>query len=153
MHRYIHAPGVCIVLNLSSLGLWLTVSYSSSKHEDSEGHKGTIVKGGVQWMCAGRGILHAEMPVEAPGEPEPRGLQLWVDLPKQYKMVAPSYQELDPEKIPSAFPEGPNGNIEIKIISGNAFGVESPVRHLGGCWYFHVMFKEAGNVFIDLREF
>ena len=43
-------------------------------------------------------VIHAEMPVHEPGEPEPRGLQLWVDLPKQYKMVEPSYQELEPEK-------------------------------------------------------
>jgi hypothetical protein len=41
------------------------------------------VSGGVQWMCAGKGIIHAEMPVHAPGSPDPRGLQLWVDLPKQ----------------------------------------------------------------------
>lgn len=43
-------------------------------------------------------VIHAEMPVQEPGQPEPRGLQLWVDLPKQYKMVEPSYQELEPEK-------------------------------------------------------
>ncbi|KAL5511840.1 PRN1 [Sanghuangporus vaninii] len=140
-----------------------TVTYmleGSSRHEDSAGHKGTIVTGGVQWMCAGKGsestrhiilrqlshwieVIHAEMPVHAPGEPEPRGLQLWVDLPKQYKMVDPSYQELGPEGIPSAYPEGPEGGVEIKVISGNSFGVESPVRPLGGCWFFHVKFKNA----------
>jgi len=43
--------------------------------------------GGVQWMCAGRGIIHAEMPVHDPGMPDPRGLQLWIDLPKEFKMV------------------------------------------------------------------
>ncbi|KAL5533315.1 PRN1 [Sanghuangporus sanghuang] len=123
-----------------------TVTYmleGSSRHEDSAGHKGTIVAGGVQWMCAGKGIIHAEMPVHALGEPEPRGLQLWVDLPKQYKMVDPSYQELGPEGIPSAYPEGLEGGVEIKVISGNSFGVESPVRPLGGCWFFHVKFKNA----------
>lgn len=45
--------------------------------------KPLTVAGGVQWMCAGKGIIHAEMPVHAKGSPEPRGLQLWVDLPKQ----------------------------------------------------------------------
>ena len=57
------------------------------------------------WCCSQRpgadsdnsAVIHAEMPVHAPGEPEPRGLKLWVDLPKQYKMVDPSYQELGPE--------------------------------------------------------
>lgn len=77
----------------------------TSNHEDSAGHRGTICKflcictlrfvqdlpkllriivtGGVQWMCAGKGIIHAEMPVHAKGQPDPRGLQLWVDLPKK----------------------------------------------------------------------
>ena len=55
----------------------------SSRHEDSAGHKGTIEAGGVQWMTAGRGIIHAEMPVSEEGAHEPRGLQLWVDLPKE----------------------------------------------------------------------
>ena len=49
-------------------------------------------------MCAGRGIIHAEMPVHGPGLPNPRGLQLWIDLPKDVKMVDPSYQELDPDQ-------------------------------------------------------
>ena len=67
-------------------------------------------------------------------------------------MVEPSYQELDPDKIPIAFPQGEDGPIEIKVISGSTFGVQSPVRPLGGCWYFHVKFKQASTVFIDLRE-
>jgi len=113
----------------------------SSRHEDSAGHKGTIETGGVQWMTAGRGIIHAEMPVHAPGKPEPRGLQLWVDLPKEFKMVEPSYQELGPDQIPIAYPEGPEGPVKVKVISGKSHGVESPVRPLGGCWYFHVIFN------------
>ncbi|KAI0064616.1 pirin domain-containing protein [Artomyces pyxidatus] len=124
-----------------------TVTYitqGSSKHEDSAGHSGIIREGGVQWMCAGRGIIHAEMPVQGPGLPEPRGLQLWVDLPKQYKMVEPSYQELEPENIPSVYPDGPDGP-QIKVISGKSHGVESPVRPLGGCWYFHAIFKNKAT--------
>ncbi|KAJ3573964.1 hypothetical protein NP233_g2089 [Leucocoprinus birnbaumii] len=126
-----------------------TVTYmleGSSRHEDSAGHKGTIDQGGVQWMCAGRGIIHAEMPVHAKGKPDPRGLQLWVDLPKQFKMVEPSYQELGPDQIPTAFPEGPDGPVQVKVISGKSHGVESPVRPLGGCWYFHFTFKGRGTM-------
>ncbi|EAU88583.1 pirin domain-containing protein [Coprinopsis cinerea okayama7 len=122
-----------------------TVTYmieGSSRHEDSAGHKGTIVAGGVQWMCAGRGIIHAEMPVHEPGKPDPRGFQLWVDLPKQFKMVEPSYQELGPEEIPVAYPEGKDGPTSIKVISGKSHGVESPVRPLGGCWFFHATYKQ-----------
>ncbi|KIJ69457.1 hypothetical protein HYDPIDRAFT_79680 [Hydnomerulius pinastri MD-312] len=125
-----------------------TVTYmleGSSRHEDSAGHAGTIETGGVQWMCAGKGIIHAEMPVHAPGVPEPRGLQLWVDLPKEHKMVEPSYQELGPDSIPVAYPNGPEGSISVKVISGRSHGVESPVRPLGGCWFFHVTIKKAGE--------
>ncbi|KAF9227972.1 hypothetical protein BS17DRAFT_793565 [Gyrodon lividus] len=131
-----------------------TVTYmlqGSSRHEDSAGHAGTIETGGVQWMCAGKGIIHAEMPVHAPGVPEPRGLQLWVDLPKEFKMVEPSYQELGPESIPVAYPNGPEGSISVKVISGKSHGVESPVRPLGGCWYFHVTMEKAGDtIFQDI---
>jgi len=131
-----------------------TVTYmleGSSQHEDSAGHKGTIETGGVQWMCAGRGIIHAEMPVHAPGHPDPRGLQLWVDLPKQYKMVDPSYQELGPSEIPIAYPEGREGPVRVKVISGESHGVESPVRPLGGCWFFHVTFDKKGtSIFQDI---
>ncbi|THH12746.1 hypothetical protein EW146_g7405 [Bondarzewia mesenterica] len=131
-----------------------TVTYmleGSSRHEDSAGHAGLIKTGGVQWMCAGRGIIHAEMPVNEPGQPEPRGLQLWVDLPAKYKMVEPTYQELDPENIPSAYPAGPDGP-QIKVISGKSHGVESPVRPLGGCWYLHIIFKKQGTVFQSIRK-
>ncbi|EGN93236.1 hypothetical protein SERLA73DRAFT_189736 [Serpula lacrymans var. lacrymans S7.3] len=131
-----------------------TVTYmleGSSRHEDSAGHKGTIETGGVQWMCAGRGIIHAEMPVHGTGVPEPRGLQLWVDLPKQFKMVEPSYQELGPDQIPTAYPEGTEGGISVKVISGKSHGVESPVRPLGGCWFFHVIMKNKGStIFQDI---
>ncbi|CAG7845894.1 Pirin-like protein [Serendipita indica DSM 11827] len=131
-----------------------TVTYmieGASQHEDSRGHKGIIKTGGVQWMCAGKGIIHSEIPLHVEGAKNPNGLQLWVDLPKQYKMVDPSYQELDAEQIPSAYPEGEDGNVRIKLISGKSFGVESPVRPLGGCWYMHIFLKKTGaKVFQDL---
>ncbi|OJT15749.1 Pirin [Trametes pubescens] len=130
-----------------------TVTYmleGSSLHEDSAGHKGKIEAGGVQWMCAGRGIMHAEMPQSGPGIPDPRGLQLWVDLPKEFKMVEPSYQELGPTQIPEAYPQGKDGSVKIRVISGKSHGVESPVRPLGGCWYFHVIFNKPGTIFQEI---
>jgi hypothetical protein len=125
----------------------VTVTYmlqGSSRHEDSEGHKGTIVAGGVQWMTAGRGIIHAEMPVHGEGLPNPVGMQLWVDLPAKHKMTPPTYQELDPEFVPVAYPNGPEGP-RIRVISGKSHGVESPVRPLGGCWYMHIYLDKAGD--------
>ncbi|KAJ6584392.1 RmlC-like cupin domain-containing protein [Mycena capillaripes] len=131
-----------------------TVTYmidGASNHEDSMGHKGTIEAGGVQWMVAGRGIMHSEMPVHAEGQPDPVGLQLWVNLPKQYKMVEPSYQELGASGIPTAFPKGPEGPVSVKVISGSSHGVDSPVRPLGGCWWMHYKFsKDQVSVFQDL---
>uniref|UniRef100_A0A0W0F8Y3 Pirin domain-containing protein n=1 Tax=Moniliophthora roreri TaxID=221103 RepID=A0A0W0F8Y3_MONRR len=122
-----------------------TVTYmleGKSQHEDSAGHKGTIETGGVQWMCAGKGIIHAEMPVHADDAPDPRGLQ--------FKMVDPSYQELSAEQIPTAYPEGEDGAVKVRVVSGKSFGVESPVRPLGGCWYFHVIFNQKTTFFQDI---
>ena len=65
-------------------------------------------------------------------------------------MVDPSYQELDAAGIPTAYPEGPDGPVKIRVISGKSFGVESPVRPLGGCWYFHVIFDKKSAIFHDL---
>ncbi|KAG8907388.1 hypothetical protein FRB99_004413 [Tulasnella sp. 403] len=118
-----------------------TVTYmldGSVQHEDSAGHKGTIGPGDLQWMIAGKG-----MPVHGPGLPNPTGLQLWIDLPKADKMTQPSYQELLASQIPTAYPQGAQGPTEIKVISGTSFGVTSPVRHLGGCWYLDVKFNQV----------
>lgn len=115
--------------------------------------------------------MHAEMPQSGPGIPDPRGLQLWVDLPKEFKMVEPSYQELGPtqyvqhtlrisshmvtlySRIPEAYPQGKDGSVKIRVISGKSHGVESPVRPLGGCWYFHVIFNKPGTIFQEIREY
>ncbi|KAH9817690.1 RmlC-like cupin domain-containing protein [Melampsora americana] len=115
-----------------------TVTYmleGQFKHEDFAGHKGLISPGDLQWMIAGKGIVHAEMPVHETGGPDPTGLQLWIDLPKIHKMVPPQYQELKDNQIPKV--ELDNGVI-VKVISGSSHGIDSPVRHLGGCWYFDI---------------
>ncbi|KAG8970800.1 hypothetical protein FRC03_000017 [Tulasnella sp. 419] len=126
-----------------------TVTYmleGSVQHEDSVGHKGTIGPGDLQWMVAGKG-----MPVHGPGHPNPTGLQLWINLPKVHKMTEPTYQELVSSQIPSAYPQGEDGPVEIKVISGKSHGVESPVRHLGGCWYLDLKLKGKGaTVFQDI---
>ena len=100
-----------------------TVSYilsGSMCHEDFEGHRGQIDAGDLQWMTAGRGILHCEMPW---GEAECHGLQLWVNLPKQFKMVEPAYQELKDVQIPRSKRDG----VEVKVIAGESMGIKSPV--------------------------
>ncbi|OZJ02487.1 hypothetical protein BZG36_04367 [Bifiguratus adelaidae] len=89
-------------------------------HEDHKGHKGKIGPGDLQWMSAGRGILHAEMP----GSQKGRGLQLWVNLPAKHKMDEPNYQELLAKDIPQVTPEE---GINIKVIAGESYGTKARV--------------------------
>ncbi|GCB71910.1 hypothetical protein scyTo_0008971 [Scyliorhinus torazame] len=87
----------------------------SFEHEDFCGHKGTINPGDLQWMTAGRGIVHCEMPSsDEPGH----GLQLWVNLKSLNKMVAPRYQELQSKTIPKPSRDG----VTVAVISGEALG-------------------------------
>ncbi|KAK1418940.1 hypothetical protein QVD17_28093 [Tagetes erecta] len=100
-----------------------TVTYmleGAVTHQDFAGHKGTIRAGDVQWMTAGRGIIHSEMPA---GPGAQKGLQLWVNLSSKDKMVEPNYQELLSEDIKKAEKDG----VEVKIIAGESMGVKSSV--------------------------
>lgn len=137
----------------------ITVTYmlqGSVDHEDFAGNKGRIGPGSLQWMTAGKGIVHAEMPVHENGSPDPQGLQLWIDLPKENRMVPPDYQELKAEQIPSAHP---SPDVEIRVISGETEGNEeegkvvSPVKTVAGCWYFDVkLAKKGATVFQPIPE-
>ncbi|WVZ61262.1 hypothetical protein U9M48_011165 [Paspalum notatum var. saurae] len=100
-----------------------TVTYmleGAFTHQDFAGHKGTIRAGDVQWMTAGRGIVHSEMPA---GDGVHKGLQLWINLSSKDKMIEPRYQELQSKDISRADKDG----VEVRIIAGEAFGVRSPV--------------------------
>lgn len=81
-------------------------------HEDHLGHRGDLVPGGVQWMSAGRGIVHSEMPQQVAGRM--RGFQLWINLPAAQKMKPADYQDLEPERIPRV--DVPGG--EVTVIAG-----------------------------------
>jgi redox-sensitive bicupin YhaK (pirin superfamily) len=84
-------------------------------------------------MTAGRGIQHAEMPVHKKGGVNPMGLQLWVDLPREKKMMEPNYQEQLSSEISTV---KPSEDVEVRIISGESHGATGKVRSEGGCWYF-----------------
>ncbi|KAF9206668.1 hypothetical protein BGZ49_002029 [Haplosporangium sp. Z 27] len=102
-----------------------TVTYmleGQFQHEDFAGHKGTIGPGDLQWMTAGRGIVHSEMPVKS--QTRAHGLQLWINLPKEHKMCEPQYQELLDKEIPRATPED---GVLIKVIAGESYGVKSKI--------------------------
>ncbi|KAG0029706.1 hypothetical protein BGZ81_003497 [Podila clonocystis] len=92
------------------------------QHEDFAGHKGTIGPGDLQWMTAGRGIVHSEMPVKS--QTRAHGLQLWINLPKEHKMCEPQYQELLDVEIKRATPQD---GVVVKVIAGESHGVKSQV--------------------------
>ena len=105
-----------------------TVTYMLAgevSHRDSLGNAGTIGAGDVQWMTAGRGILHEEMPKPIQGQME--GFQLWVNLPSQLKMTHPRYQEIASTSIPEvSLPEG----VTIRVIAGSVEGASGPVTDI-----------------------
>jgi len=105
-----------------------TVTYllaGRMRHKDNAGNEGVIEPGGVQWMTAGRGIVHSEMPEQENGLL--MGFQLWVNLPARAKMTAPGYQEFAPDGVP--LEEHPDGT-RIRVVAGTtAAGTVGAVRN------------------------
>ncbi len=104
-----------------------TVTYmldGRMRHKDNHGNEGVLVPGSVQWMTAGRGLVHSEMPEQESGRM--RGFQLWVNLPASDKMVAPKYQEFAPDRIPQVVPAG---GVSVKVVAGRVGGVDGPIVH------------------------
>lgn len=95
------------------------------EHGDSMGNKGVIGPGGVQWMSAGSGIIHQEMPKGI--ERKMGGFQLWVNLPAKHKMMDPRYQEFKAEQIPLV---EPTKGARVKVVAGEVAGVKGPVRDI-----------------------
>lgn len=106
-----------------------TVTYMLAghmRHKDNHGHEGVISPGGIQWMRAGRGIIHSEMPEQKDGLMW--GFQLWINLPKTQKMAAPEYQEFDREEIPI---EDRGDGVVIHVIAGvTTEGTTGPVKNI-----------------------
>jgi redox-sensitive bicupin YhaK (pirin superfamily) len=94
-------------------------------HRDSIGNEGTIGPGDVQWMTAGGGIMHEEMP--GPRDGRMGGFQLWVNLPARLKMTKPRYQEIASSQIPEI--ERQDGT-KIRVIAGTVDGIQGPVRDI-----------------------
>lgn len=125
-----------------------TITYLLSggvDHEDFAGNRGTIGPGDLQFMTAGKGIMHAEMPHENEDGSPNVGMQLWVDLPKELKSVDPRYRDLRATEIPVA--EVDQGRVVIKVISGQSHGVDS-VRDLAytPLWFLDITIKPGGRV-------
>jgi redox-sensitive bicupin YhaK (pirin superfamily) len=103
-----------------------TVTYmldGRMRHRDNHGNQGLLVPGSVQWMTAGRGLVHSEMPEQESGRM--RGFQLWVNLPARDKMTTPRYQEFAPDRIPVAHPAA---GVAVKVIAGVVGDVRGPIE-------------------------
>ena len=105
-----------------------TVTYllaGRMRHKDNAGNEGVIEPGGVQWMTAGRGIVHSEMPEQENGLL--MGFQLWVNLPARAKMTAPGYQEFGPDRVPL---ERRDDGTTVRVVAGTtAEGTRGAVRN------------------------
>ena len=102
-----------------------TVTYmldGRMRHKDNHGNEGLLTPGSVQWMTAGRGLVHSEMPEQESGRM--RGFQLWVNLPAKDKMTAPRYQEFAPDRIPVLRPAP---GVEVKLIAGRVGDTVGPI--------------------------
>lgn len=112
-----------------------TVSYMKQgkmRHRDSVGNEGVIADGGVQWMTAGRGIIHSEMPEQSEGLLW--GYQLWVNLPAEHKMTAPRYQDIQSEGIPEISEDG----VDVRIMAGDWRGHKGASQTLWPVGYLDV---------------
>lgn len=94
------------------------------RHRDSTGNEGVLESGGVQWMSAGSGILHSEMPEQADGLLH--GFQLWINLPRAHKMDPPAYQEFGPDAVPE---ERRTDGVRVRVVAGcTNQGTRGPVE-------------------------
>jgi quercetin 2,3-dioxygenase len=114
-------------------------------HLDTAGHQSVIRAGGVQWMTAGRGLIHAEL---SPDEFKRRGgpleiLQLWVNLPARLKMSPPAYVGLQRESIPALATA--DGRRRVNLIAGRCNGAEGPIRSLTGVFMATVGLRAGGE--------
>jgi len=92
------------------------------RHRDSAGHEGLLSNGGVQWMTAGRGVIHSELPEQEEGVME--GFQLWLNLAAADKMQAPGYRDIPSEQIPEFTADG----VTVRVIAGESHGVAGAVQ-------------------------
>jgi quercetin 2,3-dioxygenase len=115
-------------------------------HKDTGGYESTIQAGGIQWMTAGRGLIHAEVSSD---EFKANGgnleiLQLWVNLPARYKMTEPKYIGLQKEDIPKVSLD--EGKITINVVSGQWQDIQSPIQSLTEIQLYTIYFKTGGNL-------
>ncbi|HXG07196.1 MAG TPA: pirin family protein [Nitrososphaera sp.] len=126
-----------------------TVTYmleGKFQHKDSQGHSGRLGPGDVQWMTAGSGVIHSELPDDEIVRNGGRihGFQLWVNLPRRDKMIKPRYQEIPGSKIPLG--KSPDGKVAAKVIAGRALGVDAVIETRTPIMYVHFTMQRRSEV-------
>src|SRR5918912_772994 len=126
-----------------------TVTYLLSgemEHKDSRGHAGRLGACDVHWMPAGAGVVHSEMPSEKFQREGGRlhGFQLWVNLPREKKMMRPRYQEIPAANIPTARTE--DGLATVRVIAGEALGARALIETVTPITYLHFTLRPGGRV-------
>lgn len=118
------------------------------RHRDNTGAEGLLGPGAIQWMTAGRGIVHSEMPEQREGEMS--GFQLWVNLPASRKMCDPRYQDIDPDQVPVVITDE---GAEIRVLAGSVNGVDGPVSGIAvDPTYLDIRLVAGGSHQQDLPE-
>jgi redox-sensitive bicupin YhaK (pirin superfamily) len=132
-----------------------TVTYvleGKMQHKDSHGHAGSLGPGDVQWMTAGAGVVHSEMPeagFTAKGG-RMHGFQIWVNLPRQDKLMKPRYQELPDAGIPVA--TSGDGKVKVKIIAGESLGKSAAIDTRTPIALLHMTLQPGGEIDQALPE-
>lgn len=126
-----------------------TVTYLLSgemEHKDSRGHAGRLTPGDVQWMTAGAGVVHSEMPSAEFQRDGGRmhGFQLWVNLPQREKMTKPRYQEISRSRIPQA--ASVDGLVTVRVIAGEAMGQQAVIETNTPIIYLHYTIQPGALV-------
>lgn len=130
-----------------------TVTYvidGSFEHKDSKGHSGKLHSGDVQWMTAGSGIVHSEMPEKEFVQKGGRlhGFQLWINLPKKDKMTKPHYQEIASKQIPVA--QSKDDKIKVKVIAGQSMGKKAVIDTKTPITYLHFSLQPGAHVLQEI---
>ena len=116
------------------------------RHKDTAGNEGCLTDGSVQWMTAGKGVIHSEMPEQTEGLV--RGFQLWLNLPKEKKMIEPAYNDIPADEIPTvSIPGG-----QIKIIAGTFSGITGPGRSHTGMLYYDISLDTGSDITVPIED-
>ncbi len=148
-----YAPGEAIGAPWHPHRGFETVTYmlaGEMEHEDSVGSKGVITSGDVQWMTAGKGIIHSEMPTKKMMEEGGlmHGFQIWVNLPAKDKMMNPRYQDITSEESPIIEKDG----VWARVVAGECMGVESSIDTVIPITYVHVKMSENTKLMKEFIE-